>query len=39
MLRNVRESGERHNNTEEKIKPFIFYLRIVNLSTIIEFFR
>ena len=37
ILRNVRESRERHDDTEEKMKSFLFCLYIVYLDTIIEF--
>ena len=37
ILRNVRESRERHDDTEEKMKSFLFCLCIVDLGTITGF--
>ena len=34
VLRNVRGSGERHDNTETRVKNFFFHLCIVDLGTI-----
>jgi len=37
ILGNVGWSGRRHDDTEEKVKTFLFHLCIVDLSTITEF--
>jgi len=37
VLRNVREGGKRHNDTETRAKNFLFCLCIVDLGTIIRF--
>ena len=37
ILENVRGGRERHDDTEAKIKTFLFHLYIVDLGTIIGF--
>ena len=39
VLEDVGEDGGRHDDVEEKAKTFLFCLYIVNLGTIMEFFR
>ena len=37
ILENVRGGREKHDDTEAKMKTFLFHLCIVDLDTIIEF--
>jgi len=39
VLGDVGENGRKYGDTEEKAKTFLFCLCIVNLGTIMEFFR
>jgi len=39
VLEDVGRNGGRHSNIEEKTKTFLFYLYIVDLDTIMGFFK
>ena len=39
MLRDVKEGGGKYDDAKEKMKNFPFYLCIVDLDTIMGFFR